>query len=559
MRLRTHIDAYNKRRLAFAIEQLELNVPKWDCLYLNVDASFIENPVNWTGISGALDVSPISDEDLIQLAEAIKKSTTLTHVIIHTTDPATLEWTAAGTKAIGQALKDYPSLQSLRICLDTDRIAENVSIGFFDALTGSAPLHALDLHVFNLNSQFLHTLGDVLLRHLTFKTIVLRGSDNNPHSAPPSTDSIDHFFNGLSAQKSIEQLHLESVYIGDEGTFCLARHLANTSTLNKLKLSDIGLSAAGIKALNPIIQRNHNIRQLDLSHNDLGLKGIQQVISILPSLIFLQSLSLISTNLNEQATRYFVNQWRALSLTIRTLLLDHNRITAASLYQLINGNVHLKYLSLFGSDFNDKEVAVLAPLLSHSRRCHLEEIAIGKITDYERILAVLKANVFIAIFPEKFDPRIGMSICDSNQLNRKFISMRYRQRCLDQAIDIANAYRAPSSAQKMHFSMLPSDALLIVMSMLYGNTVERMNVALCTLLILNNFSMRRELIKKGQYNPNEKPPKIGQWWSQSIGDHGEKQKTLLQHNRYASLFSEKAAYEESKEVEGSATLACSLM
>ncbi len=89
--------------LALAIERLKSNDPKWNCLNFN---KIIINPLPG---HDKMMVSHITDADLLQLAEALKINTTLSEFDFSDTGSThSLEWTALGANAIGQALKDHP-------------------------------------------------------------------------------------------------------------------------------------------------------------------------------------------------------------------------------------------------------------------------------------------------------------------------------------------------------------------------------------------------------------------------------------------------------------------
>src|SRR5205823_1354745 len=131
------------------------------------------------------------------------------------------------------------------------------------------------------------------------------------------------------------------------------------------------------------------------------------------------------------------------------------------------------------------------------KKCHLEDISFSGnqvLTSgtYNLIATTLNKNGFIAMHP----PLNEKPIRAANRNNRKNIITLNQQRCLNQVIDLAHAYTAPSMSKKINFSSIPMDAMLIIMNMLYGKEIQGMDTMLCTRLILSNFVTRSVLISE---------------------------------------------------------------
>jgi len=96
----------------------------------------------------------------------------------------------------------------------------------------------------------------------------------------------------------------------------LARHLTKTTMLTHLAFAQAGFSASGLEALSPILKANRDLTHLDIEYNPLQLQGIEQLMEVLPFLIYLRKLCLGDTGLNADSIHYLVEQWRRLKLTI---------------------------------------------------------------------------------------------------------------------------------------------------------------------------------------------------------------------------------------------------
>jgi hypothetical protein len=58
-----------------------------------------------------------------------------------------LDWTAEGARAFGEAIKDHPTLKTLVVNLKTHLDEEKI-IGFLYGLTGSAEINSLHVDVY---------------------------------------------------------------------------------------------------------------------------------------------------------------------------------------------------------------------------------------------------------------------------------------------------------------------------------------------------------------------------------------------------------------------------
>jgi hypothetical protein len=506
--------------------------------------------------------SSITDEDLIQLANAFKANNTIKQVTIcidtRSEHYHSLKWTEVGAQALGEALRGHPSLMKFEVDLmGADSVSTNQIIGFFEAITGETSIISFVLNLPIALSYLdyeiiLSGLGDALLENKTLKEIKITGRIRGPQL---SINSMGNFFLGLVENKALETLELHHLNISDEGVIPLASSLNKVATtLKKLEVYDAGITKLDF------FQANRNLRELDLSRNPLQFEGIEQLMAILPNLIFLEKLNLSKARLNIKATNYLVQKWREFQLTISELNLDANAITTATLCSLINGNSYLKTLHV--GYLGEEDIKKLLPFLS-DRRCSLERFDFGGASmrgdtiqgltpkTLSNLLAILNSNKFINIYS---DTSLTKELVVMNTQNAKHIRIRAQQRALNVAIQIANAYTAFFKPETVNFSCLPFDTILTIMLMLYGNDIQGMDVLLCMQLIVDNFTKRRDLIVKGEYIPSNEPT-IKQWWSQSI-ERQNQTKILFKSNLYRHLNIDSVEDKELAEIKNDDSLCC---
>ena len=135
---------------------------------------------------------------------------------------------------------------------------------------------------------------------------------------------------------------------------------------------------------------------------------------------------------------------------------------------------------------------------------------------------------------------------------------RSQQIFINAVIELSNIYYASiKDIEKPHLSMLPVEVLLLIMFECGKGTLGMSNsdILQCSELILENFSVRRDLIQKGEYNPKlelDKHTKISKtskeiwkWWSQSTRD--EENKKIFCRTSGAGLFKQSSMQKSHKQ------------
>ncbi|KAM6224450.1 NACHT, LRR and PYD domains-containing protein 12 [Rhynchocyon petersi] len=167
----------------------------------------------------------------------------------------------------------------------------------------------------------------------------------------------DHLAAALSVNENLRELDLSLNDLGDPGVLLLCKGLSHPrSKLQTLRLGICRLGSAACEGISALLQANHHLRELDLSFNDLGDPGMQLLCEGLrhPT-CRLQKLWLDSCGLTAKACED-LSSVLGVSQTMTELYLTNNTLGDTGVRVLCEKLSHpsckLRVLWLFGMDLN---------------------------------------------------------------------------------------------------------------------------------------------------------------------------------------------------------------
>ncbi|XP_062111809.1 uncharacterized protein LOC133823200 isoform X2 [Humulus lupulus] len=198
---------------------------------------------------------------------------------------------------------------------------------------------------------------------------------------------------------------------GDEGLVFLAERFAYNQTLEGVSFAGNGITVAGLKAFDGILQSNIILKTLDLSGNPIGDDGAKCLSEILVNNTGITKLQLNSANLGDEGAKAIAEMLKKNS-TLRFLELNNNMIEfsgfaslagallenktirdlqlngnyggalgANSLSKGLEGNKSLKELHLHGNSIGDEGIrALIDGLCSHKGKLTRLEIGNNSIS-----------------------------------------------------------------------------------------------------------------------------------------------------------------------------------
>ncbi|KDO82602.1 hypothetical protein CISIN_1g0068422mg, partial [Citrus sinensis] len=218
-----------------------------------------------------------------------------------------------------------------------------------------------------------------------------------------SKQTLNEFAKELRAFSSVD---MSGRNFGDEGLFFLAESLGYNQTAEEVSFAANGITAAGIKAFDGVLQSNIALKTLNLSGNPIGDEGVKCLCDILVDNAGVERLQLSSVDLRDEGAKAIAELLKNNSIlrvlelnnnmidysgftslaeallensTIRSLHLNGNyggALGANALAKGLEGNKSLRELHLHGNSIGDEGIRALMSGLS-SRKGKLAVLDIG--------------------------------------------------------------------------------------------------------------------------------------------------------------------------------------
>uniref|UniRef100_A0A8C1VJF7 Uncharacterized protein n=1 Tax=Cyprinus carpio TaxID=7962 RepID=A0A8C1VJF7_CYPCA len=186
---------------------------------------------------------------------------------------------------------------------------------------------------------------------------------------------------------NLRELDLSRNQIGDSGVTEISSLLRNSQTLQILRLSDCSISEEGYKALASALRSNpSHLIELDLTGNDPGPSGVKQLSDLLqdPN-CQLKTLSLCGCSITEKQCLILTSALKSNPSHLRELNLSWNELLGDSGVKnlsdlLMNTQFKLEKLDLRECSITEKQCLILTSALK-SNPSHLREL----ILDFNQI------------------------------------------------------------------------------------------------------------------------------------------------------------------------------
>ncbi|XP_019282805.2 leucine-rich repeat-containing protein 74A isoform X7 [Panthera pardus] len=150
--------------------------------------------------------------------------------------------------------------------------------------------------------------------------------------------------------------------LGPSGTKAIAIALVSNTSIVTLELADNCIMEEGTLSLVQMLQENYYLQDLNISNNDLGLKGASTISEFLQrNTSSLLNLQLSGNNFKDEAAELFCQAFSA-NYRIKTLDLSHNEFSdkgGEHLGQMLALNIGLQSLDLSWNHFHTRGAVAL--------------------------------------------------------------------------------------------------------------------------------------------------------------------------------------------------------
>ncbi|XP_072133139.1 uncharacterized protein [Mobula birostris] len=177
----------------------------------------------------------------------------------------------SGVKPVSEALRN-PECKIQKLGLDNVGLTDSGAKDLISALRTNPSLTELDLGANKLGDSGVKPVSEAL-RNPECKIQKLWLSD-----VGLTANGAKDLISTLSTNQSLKELSLNDNKLGDSGVKLVSAALKNPeSNIQKLWLWNVGLTVSGAKDLSPAISTNRSLMELNLNDNQLGESGVKLV------------------------------------------------------------------------------------------------------------------------------------------------------------------------------------------------------------------------------------------------------------------------------------------
>ncbi|KAL5988525.1 hypothetical protein ACLOJK_036290 [Asimina triloba] len=188
-----------------------------------------------------------------------------------------------------------------------------------------------------------------------------------------SREKLNEFAQEL---RSFQSVDLSGRNFGDDGLFFLAESLGYNQSAEEVDFSANGITAAGLKAFDGVLQSNIVLKILNLSGNVIGDEGAKILADILVVNGSIQKLQLNSTGLGDEGARVLAEMLKTNS-SLQVIELNNNMIDYSGFSSL--GGVFLENNTIRGNYGGALGAAALAKGLEVNKSLRIET-SVGRLT-----------------------------------------------------------------------------------------------------------------------------------------------------------------------------------
>ena len=177
----------------------------------------------------------------------------------------------------------------------------------------------------------------------------------------------------LSQNKSLEELNLSFNNLGASGAVPIFFSIKSFTSLIKLNVGSVNFAVENVPVLT-ILNNNINLKELDLSYNNIQAVGAEQIFLNAVSLS-LNKLNISHNNITDQGANdlsTFISQ----NTELKELDLSHNNLQAAGAVKICRTNISkLIKLNISHNNISNKASDDIASFLSHNKKLQLLDLS----------------------------------------------------------------------------------------------------------------------------------------------------------------------------------------
>ena len=260
-------------------------------------------------------------------------------------------------------IQNASSLTKLNIsnnCLD-----DEVAHGIADLLSHNRQLEELDL-----SGNTLQAIGVIKIskeiRNLKCLTILNIG-DNNITDDAANNLAVDLFENN-----SLKELDLSFNNLGHSGSWQIFRGMRKVSNLIKLNVCGIGITKDATNDIAVVLNKNKELRELDLSHNNIEAAGATHIFNT--SAENLRKFNISHNNITNDVD--YIEFFFCRNTELEELDLSHNSLQSAGAIKVCKANlVKLTKFNISHNNITNEAADYIGCFLSHTAKLKVLDLS----------------------------------------------------------------------------------------------------------------------------------------------------------------------------------------
>ena len=243
-----------------------------------------------------------------------------------------------------------------------------------DAANGLTEIlsHNFELKELDLSYNCLRAAGIAIiskgLNHLT-RLIKLNISNNNVDSQAAHDIAVV-----LSYNNSLQELDLSCNNLGASGAVQIFLSMKSFTSLIKLNIGSIGMTDVAADNLVTILNNNVNLRELDLSHNNIHVNGAVRIFNN-ATIFSLKKLNISYNNITDQAADDIAS-FISYNSELEVLNLCHNNLNTSGTIKICKTNISkLINLDISHNNITTDAADTIATFITHNNKIQLLDLS----------------------------------------------------------------------------------------------------------------------------------------------------------------------------------------
>ncbi|XP_069822104.1 protein NLRC5 isoform X2 [Dendropsophus ebraccatus] len=229
-------------------------------------------------------------------------------------------------------------------------------------------------------------------------------------------DNLESLALMIRHSTSLTELSISGTNLGDKGVHIISSLLTSLPILKIIRLASVNMSHGSLMHLIESLTHCKSVQEIDLSNNDIGVKGVKYLTQLLAQKRNLHGINLQNMSLDDDSLLVLCKALPQM-LSLRSLILSGNNFDDKATFHLVaalSQVQHLQVLHLRSCGLGEKSESALMEALGSCQQ--IEDISLSENTFTEQFLQKFAEQLPRFRFLKKLDLKlctVSDSVCKS--------------------------------------------------------------------------------------------------------------------------------------------------